>query len=179
MVSAENCCEHGDHPAPAGKRFCSVACERCESAPPDYGVRDSGCSGLCDCVPRARDAIDAEIAVIRGWRYKAKSCQHWREPGNDERDAMLALVHADHWRWCDNCDELSLTIPPPFSCSWALAGPLMGEFGDVRLFSPAPDLSTWLCVWHEVGERREEIGASGPEAIARAWLAWKRAPVST
>lgn len=25
-----NVCEHGDHPAPAGMRFCSLDCERCE-----------------------------------------------------------------------------------------------------------------------------------------------------
>ena len=26
----ENVCEHGDHAAPPGKRFCSEACEHCE-----------------------------------------------------------------------------------------------------------------------------------------------------
>ncbi|MBZ4371498.1 hypothetical protein [Corallococcus sp. AS-1-6] len=41
----ENTCEHGDHAAPAGQRFCSLACQRCEaeSINPD----DEGCSGVC------------------------------------------------------------------------------------------------------------------------------------
>jgi hypothetical protein len=26
----ENCCEHGDHPAPDGQRFCSEECANCE-----------------------------------------------------------------------------------------------------------------------------------------------------
>lgn len=41
----ENTCEHGDHPAPAGKRFCSEACLRCEQ----YDAPESaeGCVGIC------------------------------------------------------------------------------------------------------------------------------------
>ena len=30
MNEGENVCEHGDHPAPAGKRFCGIECEACE-----------------------------------------------------------------------------------------------------------------------------------------------------
>lgn len=40
-----NTCEHGDHSAPAGQRFCSAECERCESESDDPD--DEGCSGLC------------------------------------------------------------------------------------------------------------------------------------
>ena len=40
----ENCCEHGDHPAPAGLRFCSSACARCEVADHD-GTKE--CAGIC------------------------------------------------------------------------------------------------------------------------------------
>jgi hypothetical protein len=40
---AENVCEHGDHPAPDGKRFCSKACEACEHE----SVSDDGCDGIC------------------------------------------------------------------------------------------------------------------------------------
>ena len=29
--SVVNVCEHGDHPAPAGKRYCSLDCERCDA----------------------------------------------------------------------------------------------------------------------------------------------------
>lgn len=43
--AVENVCEHGDHAAPAGKRFCSVACETCEHD--TFGRFDEGCSGLC------------------------------------------------------------------------------------------------------------------------------------
>ncbi len=41
-VQAENVCEHGDHPAPEGKRFCSEACERCE-----HESAHGGCDGIC------------------------------------------------------------------------------------------------------------------------------------
>ena len=42
---AENVCEHGDHPAPPGKRFCSRACWECEAAECDHTVQE--CAGLC------------------------------------------------------------------------------------------------------------------------------------
>ena len=38
-----NCCEHGDHPAPYGKRFCSIACQICDG----YESGKLGCAGLC------------------------------------------------------------------------------------------------------------------------------------
>lgn len=41
---AENVCEHGDHPAPAGQRFCSPECKRCEATDADFSV---GCAGIC------------------------------------------------------------------------------------------------------------------------------------
>lgn len=50
----ENTCEHGDHPAPPGKRFCSYACETCEHNM--FGRNDeNGCNGLCERL-RASDA---------------------------------------------------------------------------------------------------------------------------
>ncbi len=39
-----NTCEHGDHPAPVGQRFCSTACQRCESMEQLDGET---CAGLC------------------------------------------------------------------------------------------------------------------------------------
>lgn len=42
-VEAANVCEHGDHPAPEGKRFCSPSCESCEHE--DSG--DFACAGIC------------------------------------------------------------------------------------------------------------------------------------
>jgi hypothetical protein len=44
-VRDANTCEHGDHQAPEGKRFCSRACAECERADIDpSGMR---CAGLC------------------------------------------------------------------------------------------------------------------------------------
>lgn len=37
----ENVCEHGDHPAPLGVRFCSDACRRCERE------SEGGCDNIC------------------------------------------------------------------------------------------------------------------------------------
>lgn len=45
VTTRPNVCEHGDHTAPAGQRFCSAACERCEHESMD--PEDEGCSGLC------------------------------------------------------------------------------------------------------------------------------------
>lgn len=39
-----NTCEHGDHEAPAGQRFCSPACEECEHA----SRGEDGCDGICE-----------------------------------------------------------------------------------------------------------------------------------
>lgn len=36
-------CEHGDHPAPDGRRFCSEACACCEHE--SIGI--NGCDGIC------------------------------------------------------------------------------------------------------------------------------------
>jgi hypothetical protein len=36
-------CEHGDHPAEDGKRFCSRECARCEHESDNEG----GCDGIC------------------------------------------------------------------------------------------------------------------------------------
>lgn len=37
-----NTCEHGDHPAPDGQRFCSEVCQRCESSGED------DCTAACN-----------------------------------------------------------------------------------------------------------------------------------
>lgn len=46
-----NVCEHGDHPAPAGKRFCSYACETCEVD--GFGRVSDGCTGLCERIRKS------------------------------------------------------------------------------------------------------------------------------
>ena len=47
----ENVCEHGDHPAPDGKRFCSDECRRCEHESED---EETGCDGICEKKDRAK-----------------------------------------------------------------------------------------------------------------------------
>lgn len=39
-----NVCEHGDHPAPDGQRFCSAACQECEGVDAPDGEE---CAGMC------------------------------------------------------------------------------------------------------------------------------------
>ncbi len=46
-MDADNCCEHGDHAAPPGQRFCSPACEECEHATGGIGTLAT-CAGICD-----------------------------------------------------------------------------------------------------------------------------------
>jgi len=41
---ATNVCEHGDHPAPEGQRFCSRACQECEAADAPDNME---CAGIC------------------------------------------------------------------------------------------------------------------------------------
>lgn len=68
-----NTCEHGDHPAPEGERFCSEKCQRCEST--DH-IGD-GCAGLCNA-PRALLApviepappFDPYTAMVREFHHK-------------------------------------------------------------------------------------------------------------
>ena len=38
-------CEHGDHPAPDGIRFCSAACAKCELA--DFDESTATCARIC------------------------------------------------------------------------------------------------------------------------------------
>lgn len=40
-----NCCEHGDHPAPDGKRFCCRHCAECEST--DFDAASFDCACIC------------------------------------------------------------------------------------------------------------------------------------
>lgn len=44
----ENVCEHGDHPAPIGKRFCSLWCEVCEHE------SNNGCDNFCKKLKNGR-----------------------------------------------------------------------------------------------------------------------------
>lgn len=42
-IDGVGCCEHGDHPCPPNRRFCSAACARCEHE----SVGENGCDGIC------------------------------------------------------------------------------------------------------------------------------------
>ncbi len=44
-TKTENVCEHGDHAAPLGQRFCSKKCQDCEIA--DFNPSVKECAGLC------------------------------------------------------------------------------------------------------------------------------------
>lgn len=53
-AQSANVCEHGDHPAPAGRRFCSRACAECELA--EHDASRGECAGLCGAGEAARRA---------------------------------------------------------------------------------------------------------------------------
>ena len=60
-MTEENCCEHGDHAAPPGKRFCSAACAACEAG---TGYC-SECGPPCDeCDGRGYDAKPDDVARL-------------------------------------------------------------------------------------------------------------------
>lgn len=53
-----NVCEHGDHEAPEGKRFCSPECEACEHNGEAEAV--DGCANLCG----RREPVDIPHCVM-------------------------------------------------------------------------------------------------------------------
>lgn len=124
---------------------------------------DPGCIALRELI-----ALDAEITVARGWvRAVYRSAIAW-EPPRSSPDYLGAP-----WKGTDGvgiyrrCDG----PPPPWSSSWAFAGPLLLEIPGAAL---VPGAWGWF-----VGDvRRLDMNrchATPQESIARAWLAWKRA----
>ena len=116
------------------------------------------------------DELDAEIARLRGWD----------DDGGGIADGIL-------WRWTNATPEHEREYepegagPPPFSREWALAGPLLEEMRDTdATLSPCViprGQSAWQVEWSVRGSRAVLTKAWFPcEAIARAWLAWKRGP---
>lgn len=63
-----NVCEHGDHPAPDGQRFCSAACQRCEATEHDATVEE--CAGIC-----TREREQARTPTRHDW-----TCAPWNAP---------------------------------------------------------------------------------------------------
>lgn len=64
---AENVCEHGDHPAPPGNRFCSYGCQTCEGNA--FG-KFNGCDGTCERLNAAeasgRTTSESTVATKEG-----------------------------------------------------------------------------------------------------------------
>lgn len=86
----ENCCEHGDHPAPVGQRFCSKECADCESS---EQISDHGCNNIC--------RLGEVVCPVCGRNYSTwkvgDPCPHgWpdSESGEDRRCEGV-LVHAE------------------------------------------------------------------------------------
>lgn len=71
-----NVCEHGDHPAPDGERFCSAACKQCE------GESRCGCDGICLSDEELRKEISTAKAAgeLRRQLRLIVTLQRRREP---------------------------------------------------------------------------------------------------
>lgn len=63
-----NTCEHGDHSAPEGQRFCSPECQRCESA--SDKPEDEGCSGICGA---DRDGNCRTCGRFKDWPHQCQT----------------------------------------------------------------------------------------------------------
>lgn len=79
-----NTCEHGDHPAPAYKRFCSDACLRCEHE----SEGDNGCDGICKRDQAEDRCSSTNTTPIRG---ETLACELPRGHGGPCRSGA--------WRW--------------------------------------------------------------------------------
>lgn len=146
--------------------------------------RDCGCSATTTdpycTAERELRALDEEIARLRGWTLDSGG---WRPPW-----------HAKQWEhnyWLIFGPVGEPDVPLPFSTSWALAGPLLEEmaartdggfshgvvatncYGDAGPIEWAAGPGAWSVA--EAGDCECEHGAAPCEAIARAWVAWRKA----
>lgn len=129
--------------------------------------------------------LDAEIARLRGWRHDPTSPRglgiRWRPaatlPEYEWNAARYALADRD-----GTLQELD-DAPPPFSSEWALAGPLADELAaaaELQVTIETCDSGWECCVEHpESGAFWIGTGETAPEAIARAYLAWRRSQPAT
>lgn len=62
-----NCCEHGDHKAPDGERFCSDSCKKCEGTDAPEGQE---CANLCK--PDEFDE-DSEPEGLDDWQNECRT----------------------------------------------------------------------------------------------------------
>lgn len=99
----ENVCEHGDHPAPAGKRFCSEACERCEHE----SKGENGCDALCYL-------NEEELDELRRWASARLVLESPIErlvrrllvEHTDLKQRTIEALHAEGWKQLGIQNEL-------------------------------------------------------------------------
>lgn len=60
---APSVCEHGDHPAPRGNQFCSVACRQCEAATANHA--EAECAGICHPSVRRAAKPQRTLAIAK------------------------------------------------------------------------------------------------------------------
>lgn len=83
-----NYCEHGDHPAPDGQRFCSKECQRCDSTPSE---RDP-CFGFCLICPVCGCSVEHASEICARCKRKPRRFDivlvgHTYNTGGDNRNS--------------------------------------------------------------------------------------------
>ena len=120
-----------------------------------------------------RTALNERIALLRGWTKETdEECeeQGWKNPSYMRG-------------WFDPTGEWQHR-PPNYLDEWEHAGPLLGELTSKYREITIHEGLTFVHVLHGTGNAKttlcwlskdEDSGGNDyvPEAIARAWLAWK------
>jgi hypothetical protein len=117
--SEPNCCEHGDHPAPEGKRFCSKECAKCEQT--EHDAAEHECARLCLPVTRSwsdlRDERDEARIALRECRAELKREQQvlteWAQAcvsARAERGTALAELEACRARHLAAADQAGTAL---------------------------------------------------------------------
>jgi len=90
----ENGCEHGDHPAPTGKRFCSDVCKQCEMT---NVLAGKDCAGLCVSETPARPDWEAVALAFKNVLHRISlGSQNSMTTKEDlGREARIALAAYD------------------------------------------------------------------------------------
>ncbi len=112
--------------------------------------------------------LDRAVAEAKGWRVAGPE---WE----------FGTCDAEHWlnedgayQGCEGSAEGSHI--PLYSTDWAAAGPLLEEMA-ARGKDPSLDCDAgfWVCIAFD--DELRGYGKSAPEAIARAYVAWRAATV--
>lgn len=148
-----NTCEHGDHPAPAGKRFCSDACRACESTMPsdENQLTEPYCARVC-------------VSKMRNF---------------EERDIWEARDYALHGGQALHCHFQLGSTPPRCFVRDVNAGKAIGHLFDqdiVRLKATARRLGVRVVVVERIGKPYQHVDLCGaPMAKATAECAGSEA----